>query len=122
MLFRFNDTAYYTQQIQLISIVPPQASFTESASSVLTGTLINFDASGSTSGASITSYSWDFGDGNTSTGVSTSYAYSIAGNYTVTLTIMDSNGKTASANAVKVVIDRPPAAAFNFNPVTPFTG
>ena len=36
---------------------------------------------------------WDFGDGNTTTGVlTTTYAYSSPGNYTVTLTVTDDDG------------------------------
>ncbi len=39
-------------------------------------------------------YTWDFGDGNTSTTVSPNHIYSQAGTYTVTLTALDSNGQS----------------------------
>jgi PKD repeat protein len=58
----------------------------------------NFDGSSSTSSNSITSYSWNFGDGTpTGSGQTTSHTYAVAGTYTVTLTITDSANRTNSA-------------------------
>ena len=51
------------------------------------GLTVTFDA-GHSSGA-IASYLWDFGDGSTGTGKSTSHSYAVAGSYTVTLTVTD---------------------------------
>jgi len=45
----------------------------------------------------ITSRSWDFGDGTTSIALNPTHTYSTAGNYTVTLTISDPSGCTATA-------------------------
>jgi len=42
----------------------------------------------------ITSYLWDFDDGNTSTSNDPSHTYTVSGNYTVTLSVDDSNGCT----------------------------
>lgn len=42
----------------------------------------------------ITSYHWDFGDGNTTTGIVVSHAYSQQGIYPVTLTVIDNQGNT----------------------------
>ncbi len=58
--------------------------------------LIQFDASYSTSGGSITAYAWDFGDGTKGSNVKTSHQFTKAGTYIVTLTITDSNKKTAT--------------------------
>ncbi len=44
----------------------------------------------------IVSYEWDFGDGNTDTGVFASHAYTSTGEYTVTLTVTDNDGGTDS--------------------------
>ena len=41
-------------------------------------------------------WSWDFGDGNTSIDQNSTYTYRSIGNYTVTLTVVDSEGNTAS--------------------------
>jgi len=41
-------------------------------------------------------YAWDFGDGNTSTDANPGHTYAGAGNYTVTLTVTNSAGLTAT--------------------------
>ena len=63
-----------------------------------TGTVpftVYFDAYGSDSESGIVDYSWDFGDGGSGTGITTSHTYSTVGTYTVILTITDSNGYEA---------------------------
>src|SRR5206468_4830722 len=65
----------------------------------LTDTL-TFDASGSAaaSGATITSYAWNFGDGATSSsGPTTSHKYSSVGSFTVRVTVTDNQGRTGTA-------------------------
>jgi len=59
-----------------------------------------FDAYGSSveSGCgtcSIVSYYWDFGDGDTGTGMTISHEFTAAGTYVVVLTVTDSNGNEA---------------------------
>lgn len=80
---------------------PPVASFTVAPSSPAAGASATFSAAASTVGvgATITNYSWTFGDGQTANGanaLSVSYTYAVAGNYTVTLVITDSLGRTAT--------------------------
>ncbi len=58
------------------------------------GTAIVFDGSGS-QGPNLT-YSWDFGDTVSGTGVSPSHPYNSAGTYTVILTVDDGSGNTDS--------------------------
>lgn len=45
---------------------------------------------------SIVSYAWDFGDGTSGSGETPSHAYATANNYSVTLTVTDDSGGTAS--------------------------
>lgn len=54
---------------------------------------ISLDGSGTTGSAS--SYQWDFGDGTTGTGITVTHIYTIAGTYTVTLTVTGSCGTSS---------------------------
>jgi len=99
-----------------VSNRPPVASFTENATTVLTGEVIHFDASSSEdSDGSIISYLWDFGDGTTAFGVKVYHVYEDDGVYTVILTVIDDDGATTSISAVKTVSNRPPVAFFTEN-------
>jgi PKD repeat protein len=61
----------------------------------------SFDGSGSSDpDGDIVGYSWDFGDGVTATGATSSHAYASVGSYTVTLTVTDNRGGTASTTQV----------------------
>ena len=85
------------------------ASFTGPAA-VGAGHSAAFDASGSSDpNGTITSYRWDFGDGQTSTRSTptASHTYSTAGLVTVTLTITDNSGSTAVAQRSLNVLASP---------------
>jgi len=75
---------------------PPTAAIDYS----INGDTVSFDASGSSdSDGSLVSYSWDFGDGTTGTGVSIDHQF--AGTITpVTLTVIDNTGGAALAQVV----------------------
>jgi PKD repeat protein len=70
----------------------------------------NFSSSASAStGASIVSYLWDFGDGATGTGATATHDYSQPGNYSVALTVSDSTGAIASAKQLVAYLSLPVA-------------
>ncbi len=56
-----------------------------------------FDSSYSTDNIGVANSTWNFGDGNTTTGIALIHVYAAAGNYTVTLTVEDFAGNTANA-------------------------
>jgi beta-lactamase superfamily II metal-dependent hydrolase/PKD repeat protein len=68
-------------------------------------------ASAAQTGASIVSYAWDFGDGNTGNGAEVTHAYADDGSYQVTLTVTDSNGLTAVDGTTAEVENAAPSAS-----------
>jgi len=60
---------------------------------------VNFSSAGSNdSDGTISTYSWSFGDGATSTNANPSHIYTSDGNYNVSLTVTDNDGLTGTAN------------------------
>lgn len=97
----------------------PKASFSPSGTNVPLNTSIYFYNSTNTFNAYNTQYSWDFGNGITSTQYSPSYTYTTAGTYTVKLVAKDPvTGCTSEATQVIVV--RNFNSNFSFN--TSFVG
>ena len=70
------------------------------------GDTIDLDGSDTGSSLDISNgkYSWNFGDGTTGTGPSVEHTYSTPGNYTVTLTVTDRGGNTASLSETVAVL------------------
>jgi PKD repeat protein len=96
----FGRSATTSQVIAVGAGVNPTASFVFSPTDPLPGTTVFFNASASRAapGRTIVSYSWDFGDGTSGTGVQTSRRYTVLGSYTVTLVVTDDAGRTSSAS------------------------
>lgn len=98
-----------------INVLPsPTADF----SVTTTANQANFDASTTTNA---TSYDWDFGDGNTSTGATTSHTYINAGTYLVTLTASNGNCTDVFTDSVTVTALPIPDIAF-IRIITPTQG
>jgi len=79
---------------------PPVAAFTSSCPRGR----CSFDGSASADDHGIVSYAWSFGDGtsaaSSSSAVAVSHRYSVAGSYTVTLTVADTGGQQSSKSIV----------------------
>jgi PKD repeat protein len=127
------DASNHIERFVSVRLVPPSsfgvnpfAAFTFTPTTPAAFTNVRFDGSTSTAGlgAVITSYSWDFGDGTTGTGVTPTHQFSAVGNYLVRLTVTDSNGRTnqSAAQTVTVTAGEPPTATFVFSPTTPKAG
>jgi len=72
------------------------------------GVPLSFDGSASNDpDGSIVSYAWDFGDGNTGTGATTSHTYAAAGTFTVSLMVTDDGGLTDTATSTATIADAP---------------
>lgn len=84
---------------------PPTASFVATPDYGPPPLAVSFDASSSSdlNGDPLT-YAWDFGDGNTATGVTTNHLYPFEGVYTVTLTVDDGNGGSDSFSSPVTVV------------------
>lgn len=71
---------------------------------------INFIGSNSfDSDGQITTYSWNFGDGSSSSQANPTHMYSSVGNYTATLTVTDNQGASSSSSTNVTVEDNGPA-------------
>lgn len=122
-----NDTSGnqgFSQENQFTAVNrPPEASFTESATTVPTGTTITFNASSSYDlDGYVVEYAWDLGDGTSGTNIITGHAYTENGTYTVTLTVTDNDGATAIAATNITVLNRNPVASFTESGETVPTG
>ncbi|HSK70547.1 MAG TPA: PKD domain-containing protein, partial [Pyrinomonadaceae bacterium] len=79
---------------------------------------VNFTGSGSYDpDGTISSYSWNFGDGTTSTQANPSKTYNNVGNYTATLTVTDNNG-ASSSSSVQITVQQNPNAVIYVNGIT----
>ncbi|MFB6299001.1 MAG: PKD domain-containing protein, partial [Halobacteriales archaeon] len=67
------------------------------------------------------SYAWDFGDGNTGSGVTPSHSYSSGGSFTVALTVTDDNGASDTASQ-SITVNEFPIASFTHTPADPVLG
>jgi hypothetical protein len=66
--------------------------------------------------------SWDFGDGTTTVGTQVTHSWASAGNYTVTLTLLDSAGKSTSVQEMVAVGQDLPEFHNRFDDFPPSNG
>ena len=103
----------------------PVALFTFSPTAPSVGTDVFFNGTASTTPAgTITSYAWNFGDGNTASGSTTDHPFAAAGSYIVRLTVTNSTGQTGTSTQTVTVSAAVPGgltAEFTYSPTDPKT-
>ncbi|MGB5706320.1 MAG: PKD domain-containing protein [Arenicellales bacterium] len=85
---------------------PVTAQFTATPESGNAPLDVFFDGSVSSGVNTISSYTWDFGDGNNDNGVTVSHGYTQAGSYLVSLIVEDSGGAT-DQTTLQVTVNPP---------------
>ncbi len=101
-LYALNDCGTgdtLTLPIRVCDTLTPQQSFTVYSDSLV------FDASGSNAN----SFRWDFGDGSTDTNRMGSYVYALSGTYTVSLTVYNLCGDSATVSQSVQICGAPKA-------------
>jgi len=96
----------YATDIVIISVLDVTNPIANAGSdqTVNVGTTMSLDAGDSTDNVDIISYEWNFGDGTTGNGKTTSHTYTRLGTYTVTLTVKDAAGNSATDSITITVL------------------
>ncbi|MEC9475411.1 MAG: HYR domain-containing protein [Planctomycetota bacterium] len=100
----------------VVTAPPPAANFQMDPTSGTYDLLVQFtdDSTGPIDGRL-----WDFGDGATSTELNPSHLYTLAGIYTVSLTVTGPGGTdTSTCDSCIEVLDPPPTAGFDMDPTS----
>lgn len=100
----------------------PVASFSASAVSGIAGTT-SFTFTDTSTG-SVTTRSWNFGDGTSASASTVSHTYANAGQYTVVLTVSNASGSSQASRGISVSLPAQPSvsAAFDTTPSGPRAG
>lgn len=88
-----------------LATTPPSPAFTADYTETCSGEVTFTDLSGD----GPTSWSWDFGDGNTSSEQHPTHTYAQNGTYTVSLQASNSNGQNTHIETNYIVVNRPQA-------------
>jgi PKD repeat protein len=120
------DGAWSSADTEILTIEaanqPPVASFTYSPVNPGINETVTFNASTSYDpDGTIVSYTWIFGDENSTntTELCVTHSYASVGNYTVNLTLTDDEGATNTTSRALQVSLKPPIAMFSCSPMNP---
>jgi PKD repeat protein len=107
-------------KVQYITVYSaPTVDFSSSATIGCFPLSVQFTDKSTPGSGTITSRVWDFGDGNTSTDPSPSHIYKVAGTFTITLKVQNSNGCSKIASKPNLInIQGGVKADFNLSAIT----
>jgi len=120
MTMKSTVSSYFGGIVAVFKATPntaPKAALTVTPSSGAAPLSVTLDASASTSGVGIASYTFAFGDGTVvgpQAGATAAHSYGAGGNFTAQVTVTDINGATGTATAPVSV--GAPVAALTVNP------
>lgn len=102
------DSAGQTSTDEIVVIVDnPNSAPTASFTYTCVNLACDFDGTAASDGdGSIVTYAWNFGDGSTGSGATISKSFATGGEYTVTLTVTDNDGATAT-DSEALTVDGP---------------
>ncbi|UCC93048.1 MAG: TIGR03790 family protein, partial [Thermoplasmata archaeon] len=117
--------AWVTRRVYVLNRAPV-ASFVQDNDEVWKGRMATLNASGSSDpDGRIAQYEWDFGDGSEGEvvrGPLVNHVFESAGEVTVTLTVVDDMGATATVQAVVTVLNRAPTVEVSVGQEEVWTG
>lgn len=123
-----SDVVYTVPGALSLSGFPPTttitANFSISNVSGIQPLLTHFTDTSTTSEATIDTWHWDFGDGNTSTDQNPDHTYEVSGTHSVNLTITNSSLSLVSTKIQTVIVYKNPNcdfSSFNIQGNAPFT-
>ncbi len=86
------STDFETKEITVLNKNPWNLGIVVDENPTIIDSVVHFTGSATDVGADTLTYSWDFGDENTGTGINPTHAYTTNGEYTVTMTVTDGDG------------------------------
>ena len=96
-----NDTLVQSNFITVHAYAPPVANFTMNKSWGVNNVTVQFNDT--SVGQNVSSWYWDFGDGNTSADENPTHIYTTVGNYSVSLTVISPEGTSTKTSCVTVL-------------------
>lgn len=127
--FGNSNSRFATIRLMPVGVITPPSNgltpkFTVTPPTPTDHDTVIFDASSSTTtNATIVSYRWNFGDGDTGSGITAQHSFDSPGTFIVSLTVTDSVGRTNTlSQSVAVAQGQAPSAVIITSPASPIIG
>ncbi len=106
-----DDGSDGSAEVTVVVVNRPPVAVAPSPMETVTGAVVHLDGRASWDpDGRVVEWRWDFGDGTTGTGASVTHAFIPDGTFIVTLTVVDDDGATSSANTTVTVANVEPVA------------